>query len=115
MTDTTRRDQYICAALTGLLSDERMSGDERFYAKVAAGYADAALAAAGEKEPEVVRTPCDDCLSARRELEAEIARLKRQAEPLTEGEAAPLGGTYFTPADMVSVDRAITAVKARRV
>lgn len=48
------------------------------------------------------------------ELHAKVARLERQLEPLTEDECVHLGGSYFTPADMVRVDSAIMAVKAGR-
>ena len=59
-----RRDQYICAALTGVLNADGLpaEGYEKQYAKCVVEIADFALAAAGEKDDPLRRGDMDDNL-----------------------------------------------------
>ena len=145
-----RRDQYICAALTGLLAG-RDAATLKAFADDAVAIADAALAAAGEQEPafrdlysvtingveysttnralvaEIARLKEDGdhegCCSISfhnsimRDKNAELARLKRQAEPLTDIEVHEAWNEVNGLAlnTVREWDRAIAAVKSRRV
>lgn len=105
--------------------------DERDYYSPLANIARAALAAAGEPKP--ASTPCDDCMAERDSLRAEIARLHRLHEPLTEEEkclVAKDAHGHLVVRDLVALDltnpnfsvrlfvamleRSITTVKNRR-
>jgi hypothetical protein len=117
---TDRRDQYICAALTGLLANSDTEGAMQDIATDAVNLADAALAAAGEKEAGTIQLghTCTVCPV----FQAEIARLKRQAEPLTQTEAVEAWNMWCTSGSsstgiegITERERIITAVKSRRV
>lgn len=139
MSDQQFRRDLICAALAGLSSDGGIQPvDEKPYeqtvAELAVRVADAALAAAGEQDGAMtwrdVAADFDAKLSA---AQAEIARLKRLAEPLTEEEkrlAAKEAHGHLVVRDLVALDltnpnfsvrlfvamieQSITAVKNRR-
>lgn len=133
MSDQQFRRDLICAALAGRSANYmRANGKSAaLEAAVVIELADAALAAAGEPKP--ASTPCDDCMAERDSLRAEIARLHRLHEPLTEEEkclVAKEAHGHLVVRDLVALDftnpnfsvrlfvamleRSITAVKNRR-
>jgi hypothetical protein len=74
---TDRRDQYICAALTGLCAG-RDAATPKAFADDAVAFADAALAAAGEKEAGTIQPghTCTVCPV----FQDEIARLRAELD-----------------------------------
>lgn len=144
--EMTRRDIYICAAIEGVAANfSYVNISDDLLAAHAIHLADAALAAAGGQESVTDRLEvANDQVSALMEqvahymaeaqnLRAEIARLKRLAEPLTEEEkrlAAKEAHGHLVVRDLVALDltnpnfsvrlfvamieQSITAVKNRR-
>lgn len=104
MSEMTRRDHYICAAIEGVAANfSYVNISDDLLAAHAIHLADAALAAAGEGDGAMpwrdVAADLDAKLSA---AQAEIARLKRLAEPLTEDEAKAVASELIRRGDKFS-------------
>jgi hypothetical protein len=124
---TDRRDQYICAALAGLLANTDTEGAMQDIAADAVNLADAALAAAGEKESAFrdlysVTINGVEYSTTNKALVDEIARLRaelaRYTEPLTGEQLGLVCGVRGAPVDEINnefyarMDAAIRKVRA---